>query len=200
MSEEQDQPEVLLSNLDKPPSELDIEDLLPVFVPISFFEYGNWPGPYEALQVPGLGLTWAVLQPEQTMRYVSHRVEAHWVGKRIPWRDIAVHNIQRHSIEGVWTHEFRGEDGALFAVAMMHPDGLGPSRLLLRESLERLFPEGYVVALPEMSCGLVLSTRAADAERSKILGIVTDCFENGTRPLVPGLHEASKIELRPEGR
>ena len=197
MRDERDQLEVLREGLAKAPFELDIADLLPVFVPMSFFAQRNWPGPYESLQVPGLGLTWAVLQPEQTMRYVDRRVDAHWAGQGIPWRDRAVENIRRQSNQGVWTHEFRGEDGALFAVAMMHSDGLGPSRLLLRESLERLFPEGYVVALPEMSCGVALSAQAADADRSKIVDLVTTCFRDGTRPLVPGIHEPSGLEMRP---
>jgi ribosome modulation factor len=39
---------------------------------------------------------------------------------------------------------------------MMHPDGWGPSRLLLREELEKAFPEGYRAAIPEMSCGLAV--------------------------------------------
>jgi hypothetical protein len=199
MSEEREQLDVLRAGLAKAPAELDLADLFPVFVPMSFFAQGNWPGPYEALQLPGLGLTWAVLQGEQTMRYVDRRVEAYWVGKGIPWRERAVENVQRQSISGVWTHEFRGEGGALFAVAMMHEDGVGPSRLLLRESLERLFPEGYVVALPEMSCAMVLSAQAEEANRANILNLVTTCFKDGTRPLVPGIHEASRLEIGASG-
>jgi len=197
MSDELKQQETLRAGLKKAPSELEIADLFPLFVPTSFFELGNWPGPYETLGIPGLGLTWAVLQPDQTMRYVDHRVQRHWDAEGIPWRERAVANVERQSVPNVWTHEFRREDGSLFAVAMMHPDGVGPSRLLLRESLEREFPDGYLVALPEMSCGLVLSTPAMGPERAEIMGIVASCFRDGTRPLVPGMHDASGLHGKP---
>jgi hypothetical protein len=191
MSDEQNQLEALRAGLRKAPPELEISDLFPVFVPASFFETGDWPGPYEILGIVGLGLTWAVLQPDQTMRYVDHEVQRHWEAKGVRWRDRAVENVLRQSAQQVWTHEFRREDGSLFAVAMMHSDGLGPSRLLLRKPLGRLFPDGYLVALPEMSCGLVLSTRVTPTERDKVERIVEGCFNDGTRPLVRGIHEAS---------
>ena len=175
----------------------EIADLFPVFVPASFFEPGNWPGPYESLGIPGLGLTWAVLQSHQTMIYIDHLVQKHWEGEGIPWRERAVENVQRQSLPNIWTHEFPREDGSLFAVVMMHPDGVGPSRLLLRESLERLFPEGYLVALPEMSCGVAVSKTATGAELAKMKGVVDNCFQNGTRPLVPGMHEASALVRNP---
>jgi hypothetical protein len=196
MGDELKQLDVLRAVLKKAPSQLDVADLFPIFVPMSFFASGNWPGPYETLQIPGLGLTWAVLQSGQAMRYVDHRVETHWDGEGIPWREKAIENVRRRSVDSVWTHEFRREDRSIFAVAMMHSDGFGPSRLVLREALEPLFPEGYLVALPEMSCGLVLSARATDEESAKIVGLATSCFQAGTRPLVSGMYEASGLEMR----
>jgi hypothetical protein len=96
-----------------------------------------------------------------------------------------------------WTHEFKGEDGKLFAVAMMHPDGLGPSRLLLEDALDKQFADGYLVALPEMSCAFALSKAASAPQRTKIDEVVERCF-HGTRPLVRGLHDPSL--LREENR
>ena len=178
------------------PSELEIEDVVPVFVPNSFFAAGNWPGPFEHLGIEGLGLTWSVLQPDQTMLYVNHTAASEWDSRAIAWRDRAIENIQRRSVPDIMTHAFRGDDGSLFAVAMMPPDGVGPSRLLLRESLERLFPRGYLVALPDMSCGIVLSTQATAAERAKIEGVVHRCYAGATRPLVEGFHEPSMLDPR----
>jgi hypothetical protein len=175
----------LRASLNQPPAELPLESLFPIFVPASFFSLGNWPGPYEITGLPELGLTWSVLQPKQTMRYVDRDVQAYWEAQGLPWRERAVANLAGGDS---WTHEFRRDGGQLYAVAMMHPDGAGPSRLLLREQLETVFPEGYLVALPEMSCGLALSAEASSAERDKIAGIVERCF-SGARPLVRGMHE-----------
>jgi hypothetical protein len=37
--------------------------------------------------------------------------------------------------------------------------------------------------VPEMSVGVALSSSATDAERAKIVGLVEQCFSEGTRPL-----------------
>jgi hypothetical protein len=126
------------------------------------------------------------------MRYVDREIEAYWDRERINWKERALENLKRVS-DQLWTHEFRSDDGRLFAVAMMHPDGFGPSRLLLREPLAQQFPDGYLVALPEMSCGVTVSVSASRDERLKIDDLVVKCFEGGTRPLVRGVHEPSLL-------
>ena len=74
----------------------------------------------------------------------------------------------------------------------MHPDGWGPSRLLLGELLEQTFPEGYRVAIPEMSCGLAFSKNLNREEEGAVKNIIAECFR-GTRPLAPDIFEASEI-------
>lgn len=193
MTDEARELEALRAGLSLAPSDLPIEGLIPVFVPSSFFTLGNWPGPYELLAVPGLGLTWSVLQPEQTMRYVDREVQAHWESAELRWRERAMQNLRDLSGAEPWTHEFRRDDGSLYAVGMMHADGTGPSRLLLRDHLEEAFPEGYRIALPEMSCGLAISASAMSPERAKIDRIVAQCFQSGTRPLVANIHDSALI-------
>jgi hypothetical protein len=193
MSEEGRELEALREAAQLAASELPIADLLPIFVPSTFFALGNWPGPYEVSEVPGLGLTWAVLQPGQTMRYVDRDVQAYWERQHIAWRDRALQNLRHRSGPQPWTHEFRQDGGALFAVGMMHGDGTGPSRLLLREALKQAFPAGYSVALPEMSCALAVSVTSSDAERARIDAIVEQCFAGGARPLVPGVHDPALL-------
>jgi hypothetical protein len=191
--EEDKQLNELRSSLGKAPSDLPISDLLPLFVPSSFFAQNNWPGPYEILGISGLGLTWAVLQPEQTMRYLDHRIQAYWESEGMAWRELAAENLRHQSKAEPWTHEFRRDGNALYAVAMMHPDGLGPSRLLLRDRMNQAFPEGYLVGIPEMSCGFAISKAASAVERDKIDYIVAQCFNCGTRPLVSGVYDSALL-------
>ncbi len=77
----------------------------------------------------------------------------------------------------------------------MHPDGWGPSRLLLRDSLAKAFPEGYRVAIPEMSCGVAISKRLDADEERVVNDLVAKCFQEGTRPLAPDIFEAEEILL-----
>jgi len=189
------QVEALRARLDKDAADLPLDELFPVLVPASFFSLGNWPGPFALLALPGLAITWAVFQAEQTMRYVDHRMGAYWDSQSIDWRARALENVRRTSLEHPWTHEFRRDDGRLFAVAMMHPDGIGPARLLLHGNLEAAFPEGYLVGVPERSCGLALSVRATDAEKAKLQDLAANCHRNGTAPVLDGFYPAAGLAV-----
>ena len=178
----------------KTPVDLPIGQVFPVFTPSSFFRSGNWFGPYQLCRVTGLGQTWAVFQELQTMRYVDRTMAAHWEAENIDWQARAWQNLRATSTDPLFTHEFRNKDGRRYAVSMMHADANGPARAMLREALGAEFPEGYLVGLPEMSCGVVLSKSATPEEYDQIAGMVTRCFSEGTRPLVDGLHEPSQIE------
>lgn len=127
------------------------------------------------------------------MRYVDRRMEAHWDSQNIDWRTRALENLRRTPLEHPWTHEFRRDDRRLFAVAMMHPDGIGPARLLLHGHLEAAFPEGYLVAVPERSCGFALSVRATDAEKAKLQDIAAACHRDGTAPVLDGFYPAAGL-------
>jgi hypothetical protein len=183
------------SSLALAPEEIPVGDLFPVFVPASFFALGTWPGPYQMLAVRGLGLTWAIERPQQAMLYVNDSLADYWKAADIDWRQEATRNLERRSHPDFSTGCFvrDGQPGTVYALIFMHPDGYGPSRLLLRERLCKAFPQGYLVGLPEMSCGLALALDAAPAERNRVEEVVEKCYRQGTRPLVPGLHAPSLL-------
>lgn len=194
-SPEERQLEALYRGVSKPHDQLPIEDLVPLLVPGSFMSSGHWPGPIETLGIPGLALTWAVLQPSQTMVYVNRDLVAHWESRGLEWRDAALANLRRLSAGRLCTHEFRDASGSLYAVACMHEDGVGPARLLLEDELDRLFPAGYLVAVPERSCGLALSARATSDEQAKLQDLAKTCYERGTAPLIEGFHPAAALKI-----
>jgi hypothetical protein len=76
---------------------------------------------------------------------------------------------------------------------MLHTDGLGPSRLLLTDALQQVFPEGYRVAVPEMSCGIAISRNLESPEEGTVEDIVTKCFGDGNRPLARGIFEPEEL-------
>ncbi|HWW62737.1 MAG TPA: hypothetical protein VN181_15285 [Thermoanaerobaculia bacterium] len=173
--------------------DLTLEQLVPLFVPTSFVEAGNWPGPYQLLSAAGVALTWSVLRPEQTMRYVDHGLAAFWESRSIEWPRMALENLLELARTSPWTHEFRRNSGEIYAVGMLHDDGIGPSRLLNRDRLESLFPEGYRVTLPEMSAALACRTTLDSGEIETLEAWSAECFEGGSRPLARGFFQPEAI-------
>jgi hypothetical protein len=84
-------------------------------------------------------------------------------------------------------------DGRPYAIAFMYEDGLGTSRLLLRDGLETMFPAGYRVALPERSCGFAFSADVTGEEARSVMGVVEQCHRHGTYPLLPGSYAAADL-------
>jgi hypothetical protein len=111
----------------------------------------------------------------------------------------AVANLGEASKDRLFTHGLKRKNGKLFSVAMMHPDGWGPSRLFLSNALEQLFPEGYRVAVPEMSCGIAISRELEEEEEATVMGMTARCFKDGTRPLAPGIFEPDEVLLNCSG-
>jgi hypothetical protein len=110
-------------------------------------------------------------------------------------------NLRRASRPLV-THEKVIGDRIVFG-AMMQADALGTSRLLLLPELDKVFPEGYWLGIPERSCGVVTSKSVSPDERDEVELIVSKCFRDGTIPMLPGLHERDMFELadeQPTGR
>jgi hypothetical protein len=190
-----DQVRSLQTGLAIQPADLDIRKLFPLFAPASFFSTGGWPGPFVLPAAQGVGITWGLDLGEGGRRYVDRGMGAHWQELGVDWKAAALSNLSQASTERLYTHGLRRTNGELFAVAMLHPDGWGPSRLLLTEELRGLFPEGYRVAIPEMSCGLALSRNLEDAEAATVRDIVAKCFGEGNRPLVRAIFEPEEIAV-----
>ena len=178
----------LRKSLDLPPEDVPLDQVVPVFVPASPSNSGKWPGPIVQTRVPELAITWACLRPAQTMLYVSFETARSWENEGVDWRTASMENLASMS-EQISSHSFEREDDAYYGLVMMHEDGVGPSRLLLNVWLEEVFPQGYMVAVPERSVGVVLSRTASKAELEQVDDLVVQCYENGDRPLKRGMFD-----------
>jgi hypothetical protein len=184
----------MVNGLDVPPADLDTQELLPVFLPSTLFAAGKWCGPVTQLRVPEIGLTWAVLQGGNTMRYMNHQMQAYWDQQGLDWKSLAMANLSRHTENKTGPRMLRRVTGGVFAIAFFFEDGLGPSRLLFRGSLTKLFPQGYRVAIPERSCGFAFGTDLNPEEQSQVDGVIKHCFEHGTVPFVAGSFPADDLQ------
>ncbi len=183
----------LRRGLDLQPDRMDTTRLLPIFVPSSFFALGNWPGPYSRLRAAEIGLTWTVLIPNQAMRYVDFSMQELWEARQLDWKSLALSNLLSQTTGRPGLHAIRRANGEVSALAFMFEDGLGPSRLLFRDTLARQFPAGYRLAMPEMSCGIAFAGDLEGQEMATVQGVIDGCYRKGTRPLSPQIYEPDDL-------
>ena len=101
--------------------------------------------------------------------------------------------VTQASVQRLYTHRLTRPNGKLFAVAMLHTDGWGPFRLLLDGAPQKIFPQGYRVAIPEMSCGLAISRQLEGPEQTTIEDIGAKCFGDGSRPRARGIFDPEEL-------
>jgi hypothetical protein len=183
----------LRQGLDLPVDQIDLTRVMPIFVPSGFFGLGNWPGPYCRLRSAEIGLTWTVLMPGQTMRYVNFEMKKLWESRQVDWKTLAKRNLSSLTNDKPGVREMRSASGELCSIAFMFEDGLGPSRLIFREGLAQRFPAGYRVAMPEMSCGLAFAKDLQGPDLATVQGLIDHCHKNGTRRFVPGSYDPDDL-------
>src|SRR3984885_10594639 len=103
--------------------------VLPVFIPSSFVEASAWPGPYQTLRAGGVALVWAVLTPDEPIRYVQHDAQREWETQGIDWKSCAIQNLRERSPEPLGSGALFRDRGETWLISRMHSDGMGPSRL-----------------------------------------------------------------------
>jgi hypothetical protein len=166
------------------------DQIRPLIVPAEYITIGV-PAAFHALSSSDLVLTWVELHAKETMLYVTPARATEWDRRHDGWRAASLGAMRRADQGRVWTHEKRTENGSLAWVAMMHEDGLGSSRLLLARELERTFPSGYLVALPDRSCGMAICRTNADLD--EVRRMVAAMHASATTPMIPDLREPSAL-------
>lgn len=162
-----------------------LDDLYPILIPKTFAETGAWVGPVEALDVDGLDLSWAVQKADTNwVNYLSHAMVASWQEQGADWRAAATANLTRRVATQPWSGELRDDEGRMILVVFLHDDGLGPSRLLVPGLLDEVFPNGYEVAIPELTCAVAVG-RVEGEEDPRAEQMIQGCFADGTRPVSP---------------
>jgi hypothetical protein len=162
----------------------DLRKLLPLLIPKAFAATGPWVGPVVELDTDGLDLTWAVHTPPHHINYLNRDMVAAWDEQGADWRAAATANLGRLAARRPWSGTLRDDAGRLILVVFLHEDGLGPSRLMVPGLLDDVFPDGYTVAIPELTCAVAVGRVSGD-EDPRAEEMIQACFANGTRPVSP---------------
>jgi hypothetical protein len=167
--------------------------VMPLIVPADYFTRGM-KGPHARLVAPDLALTWVIAPPAPpgagAMVYMDPATSERWTREGFDYRSAAVWNLRNGD---AWTREKRDDSGRLLWVAMMNPDGLGSSRVLLEEELAAAFPEGYRVAFPDRSCGFAVSNGLSREDLGATVDLIERCFRDATTPMLSTLFEPAEL-------
>jgi hypothetical protein len=169
--------------------DLDVTQMVPLFIPSSFVAAADWPGPYASLRARSIALTWAVLLPDGGIRYIPHGMRREWESRGIDWKALALENLRDLSPEPLGTGALFRDNGEIWLISLMYSDGLGPSRLLLSDQLERVFPNGYRVSLPERSRGFAFAAELDLEDADTVESLIHNSYSKGERPLSPEIFE-----------
>ena len=174
---------ILRHELAKRPEDFSLTQLIPVVVPRAFSETGHWPGPIFRLQAADFDLTWAALGEQDAIVYVSRAMERYWGERGEDWGKVAEYNLRQIAEAEPYNHVFLREDGSTYMVTMLYGQNLAASRLLVPGLLNSVFPEGYTIAVPEMTCAVAFTNSPTSEEVSVIERLISKLYEQGSEPV-----------------
>jgi hypothetical protein len=153
--------------------------------------------PHQQLLVPDYDLTWSILERDRSecSREVTVEMVTAWEDAGINWQQRAIINLKVASRE-LWTHRQLRPDGSLLMALMMHDDGFGSSRILLSGYLQRHFPAGYYVAIPDRRIGIVTPRNLSVSERQETQDLLQSYYDRASVPI--GLQLIAPEDLIPQ--
>jgi hypothetical protein len=170
-----------------------LSHLLPVFVPATCIGTARCPGPYVVLKAQGIVLTWAVLLAGDTIGPISRAIQEEWDAQGVDWKARALENLRELSPPPLAAGALLRDDGDTWLISLKHPDGLAASRLLLHHELERLFPAGYRVALPESNRAFAFARDLDREDVATVQNLVRRSYSTSIRPLSPQIFDAEQL-------
>lgn len=182
--------DALRADLARHPSERDVAQLVPIVLPLELLQL-SWPGPIVQIGQLPFAAAWAVLGENNRMTYVNDELAAYWEKAGIDWRVRALDNLVRMTGSGTASHQMVDEGGRPFMQAMLHEDGIGPSRLLLPQLFDDALGPGYRVAIPERTCAIAYRADLTPEQKAKVDGAIEHCFLHGTEPMSAKRFDAS---------
>jgi hypothetical protein len=156
--------------------ELDI--IYPLIVPTSYAS-SSWDLPNYKFPNTDYMLTWVLFRSEGTMTYITREKFDTFNATFENWEQITFENLRDSTgpSDNFFQHYRTSEtDNSLSFIFFSNEDGIGSSRILFSHEFEQTFPEGYQVAMPDRSVGIVISKNISSAEQKVLQKIIKDTY------------------------
>jgi hypothetical protein len=173
------------------------DNIFPLIVPANYYVKDTWQLPHYSLPNKSFILTWVSFGSNNSFSYLTENQIQYLTSNHQNWQQKTFENL-RHSIndkENFYTQFKKNEKGQLIFIAFNHSDGIGSSRILLSHELKKSFPNGYLVAFPDRSCGLVIAKDINDKELTETKSLVKNMYKNATTAMSVQMHSISDFDL-----
>ena len=172
---------------------LGLASIVPVFISSSLSADGSWAGPYETLRAKGIAIAWAVPAADRAIRYLLHDTRRQWEAEGIDWQAQALNNLSELSNDPCGAASLLRDNGDTWLISFMYSDGFGSSRLLLADRLQRVFPKGYRVAMPERNRAFAFSVELDPEEADTIRHLIEQSYSKSEQRLSPEVFEPNAL-------
>jgi hypothetical protein len=177
---------------------ISLDNIYPLIVPANYYVKGTWELPHYSLPNQSFILTWVTFGSAATMNYLTQEQYQELNNSHDGWQQKSFENL-RLSIadnENFFSQYKMAASGQqLLWLCFMNSDGIGSSRILLSTELTKAFPNGYYLAFPDRSCGLVIAKDISDKELKEIKDMVKGMYNGATTFMSGQLHPVSDFKL-----
>ncbi len=167
-----------------------LDRLMPLIIHSTCLDSKLWDAPYQPLPLRDYSLSWAIVERNARGRVAYQDLTAEmvsvWENEGIDWQQRAAINLKVASQE-LWTHQKLRQDGSIVWAIAMHNDGFGSSRVLLSLYLDKYFPEGYYVAIPDRSIGIIIPNNLSMTEMQETQDLLESWYDSAAAPMSPHL-------------
>ena len=162
--------------------ELPVADLRPVLIPSTILEGGGWFGPHHYFSKLSVSLTWAYMQSENTMQYLSSDHAEKLTADGIDWRSVARNALYDDSRQRPWMSR-RNPNNESVGLAAVLQDDLGVTRLLCFDQLCSMFPNGFRFFVPDRYTAFILADDSPVDVEAHLVGMVQKVHRDAGVPM-----------------
>jgi hypothetical protein len=177
---------------------ISLDNIFPLIVPTNYYVKGVWELPHYSLPNQSFILTWVVFGSVGSMIYLTQEQYQELNNKYNGWQQKSFENLRKSiAVNENFFSQFKTDEGGkqLLWICFMNSDGIGSSRILLSNELTKAFPNGYYVAFPDRSCGLVIANEIGDKDLKEIKDIIKSMYKGATTAMYEHLHSSSDFVL-----
>jgi len=167
--------------------------LHPLIVPLEYIEDGSWDLPHLPLPNDEFIMCW--VEYSEAMVYLDRAGYDELENSGLPWQQQALENVR----QSAYFHQYRKDNPATgqpeWIAFLNDEDTISSSKVLLRFELERIFPAGYSVVIPDRACGIVVSNECSDETLGEVVQMVNGMYANATTPMSTTFFDSSSFAV-----